>query len=100
MWDLPGLGLEPTSPVLAGGFLTTAPPGKSLWLLFSLPLHLSFDFLFLVHLHPQICIFLLAALGLHCCIQAFSSCGEWGPLFIAVRRLLIAVASLAAERGL
>ena len=21
---------------------------------------------------------LLAALGLHCCVQAFSSCGEWG----------------------
>ena len=28
MWDLPGPGLEPTSPSLAGGFLTTAPPGK------------------------------------------------------------------------
>ena len=28
MWDLPGHGLEPTSPALAGGFLTTAPPGK------------------------------------------------------------------------
>ena len=29
MWDLPGAGLEPVSPALAGGFLTTAPPGKS-----------------------------------------------------------------------
>ena len=28
MWDLPGPGLEPVSPALAGGFLTTAPPGK------------------------------------------------------------------------
>ena len=28
MWDLPGLGLKPVSPALAGGFLTTAPPGK------------------------------------------------------------------------
>ena len=28
MWDPPGPGLEPVSPVLAGGFLTTAPPGK------------------------------------------------------------------------
>ena len=28
MWDLPGPGLEPISPALAGGFLTTAPPGK------------------------------------------------------------------------
>ena len=30
MWDLPGPGIEPTSPALAGEFLTTAPPGKSL----------------------------------------------------------------------
>ena len=29
MWYLPGPGLEPMSPALAGGFLTTAPPGKS-----------------------------------------------------------------------
>ena len=29
MWDLPGPGLEPMSPALAGGFLTTVPPGKS-----------------------------------------------------------------------
>ena len=28
MWDLPGPGLELMSPALAGGFLTTAPPGK------------------------------------------------------------------------
>ena len=26
--DLPGPGLEPVSPALAGGFLTTVPPGK------------------------------------------------------------------------
>ena len=31
------------------------------------------------------------------CVQAFSSCSEWGLLFVAVRRLLIAVASLIAE---
>ena len=30
MWDLPRPGLEPVSPALAGGLLTTAPPGKSL----------------------------------------------------------------------
>ena len=28
MWDLPGPGLEPVPPALAGGFLTTVPPGK------------------------------------------------------------------------
>ena len=30
MWDLPGPEIEPVAPVLAGGFLTIAPPGKSL----------------------------------------------------------------------
>ena len=29
MWDLPGPGLKPMSPALAGGFLTTVSPGKS-----------------------------------------------------------------------
>ena len=42
----------------------------------------------------------LAVLGLRCCARAFSSCGERGLLFIAVRGLLIAVASLVAEHGL
>ena len=42
----------------------------------------------------------LAALGLCCCTQAFSSCGEQGLLFVVVSRLLIAVTSLAAEHGL
>ena len=42
----------------------------------------------------------LAALGLCCCVRAFSSCGERGLLFVAVRGLLIAVASLVAEHGL
>ena len=42
----------------------------------------------------------LAALGLHCCTRAFSSCGERGLLFVAVGGLLLAVASLAAEHGL
>ena len=32
MWDLPRPGIEPVSPALAGGFLSTAPPGKSLLL--------------------------------------------------------------------
>ena len=42
----------------------------------------------------------LVALGLRCCLWAFSSGGEQGLLFVAVRRLLIAVASLVAELGL
>ena len=42
----------------------------------------------------------LAVLGLSCCTQAFSSCGERGLLFVAVCGLLTAVASLVAEHGL
>ena len=30
MWNLPGPGLVPVSPALAGGFLITVPPGKPL----------------------------------------------------------------------
>ena len=40
-----------------------------------------------------------AVLGLRCCTWAFSSCSEWGLLFVALRRLLVAVASLVAEHG-
>ena len=47
-----------------------------------------------------ICLFIFAALGLHCCTKAFSSCGELGLLFIAVCGLLIVVASLVVEHGL
>ena len=42
----------------------------------------------------------LAALGLCCCVRAFSSCVERRLLFIAVGGLLIAVASLVAEHRL
>ena len=42
----------------------------------------------------------MAVLGLRCCAQAFSSCGERGLLFVVVRGLLIAAASLVAERRL
>ena len=42
----------------------------------------------------------LAALGLRCCVWAFSSCGERGLLFVAVHELLIVVASLGVEHGL
>ena len=49
----------------------------------------------------------MAMLGLRCCAWAFSSCSEWGLLFVVVRGLLtavrglpIAVASLVAEHGL
>ena len=56
------------------------------------------EFIYLLFIY-FICLF-LAALGLRCCVQAFSSCGEQGLLFAAVPGLLIAVASLVAEQGL
>ena len=50
MWDLLGPGFKPVSPALAGGFLTTAPPRKSLECLLrgpkyvlSWPLPLTYD---------------------------------------------------------
>ena len=39
------------------------------------------------------------ALGLHCCMWAFSSCSEWGLLFIAEDSLLILVASCFKARA-
>ena len=52
-------------------------------------------------------LFVLAGLGLHCgtlalrcCARAFSSCSKQGFSWVVVDRLLIAVASLAAEHGL
>ena len=42
----------------------------------------------------------LVALGLHCCMWAFPSFGEWGLPLVGVRGLLIAVASLVAEHRL
>ena len=64
---------------------------RSLLIILSLFLKNKFIYLFILF---------LAALGLRCCAQAFSSCGERGLLFVAVHRLLIAVASLVAEHRL
>ena len=52
-----------------------------------------------------ICVFIylfiiLAALGLRCCAGTFSSCSEQGLLFLAMRGLLIAVASPVVEHWL
>ena len=60
---------------------------------------ISFFFSFFKKIIYLIYLF-LAALGLRCYTQVFSSCGERGLLFIAVHGLLIAVASLVAEHGL
>ena len=58
------------------------------------PPHQSHTFIFLFFF------FLVGALGLHCCVQAFSSCGEWGLLFVVMHRPLIMVISFIADRGL
>ena len=42
----------------------------------------------------------MAVLGLRFCARALSSCGKWGPLFIAVRGPLTTAASLVVERRL
>ena len=42
----------------------------------------------------------MAVLGLRLCARAFSSCGKWGPLFIAVHGPLIIAASPVAEHRL
>ena len=65
----------------------------------NITLDFSVNMFFFFFLNKFIYLF-LAVLGLRCCVQAFSSCGEWGLLFIVVCRLLIAVASLAAEHRL
>ena len=53
-----------------------------------------FNFLFIIYL------LFLAVLGLRFCVTAFSSCGERGPLFIAVRGPVTIAASLVAEHRL
>ena len=42
----------------------------------------------------------MSVLGLRFCARAFSNCGKWGTLFIAVRGPLIIAASLVAEHRL
>ena len=42
----------------------------------------------------------MAVLGLRFCARAFSSCGKWRPLFVAVHGPLTIAASLVAEHRL
>ena len=60
--------------------------------LFKIDLFYFFKFIFIY--------LFLAELGLRCCSRAFSSCGERGLLFVVVRGLLVAMASLVVEHGL
>ena len=58
---------------------------------------LFFFFLIWVYLFYLFIYLFMAVLGLRFCARAFSSCGERGPLFIAVRGPLTVAASLVAE---
>ena len=42
----------------------------------------------------------MAVLGLRFCARAFSSCGKWGPLFIAVHGPLTIAASRCGAQAL
>ena len=54
-----------------------------------------------MYIYMYVCMYLfMAVLGLCFRARAFSSCGEWGPLLIAVRGPLIIAASLVAEHRL
>ena len=75
------LGSQKCSQILGVGPLSSLPP------------HFLYYYYYYYYLF-------LAALGLHCCAWAFSSCSEQGLLFVAVRVLLIVVASLVVEHGL
>ena len=66
----------------------------SVSIFFFLMLFLSAYILFM-----YVCMYVcMALLGLRFCARAFSSCGKWGPLFIAVRGpLTIAVSRCRAQ---
>ena len=59
----------------------------------------SYLFFFLIFIYLFIYLF-MAVLGLRFCARAFSSCGKWGPLFIAVHRPLTIAASTVVEHRL
>ena len=60
----------------------------------------AFGWQLLVHALSFFFLFLFGCTGLRCCAQAFSHCGEWGLLFVAVARLLIVVASRCGAQAL
>ena len=60
---------------------------------------LPYSFFFLINLFIYLYLF-LAVLGLHLCARALSSCGEQGPLLIAVRGPLTVAAPPVAEHRL
>ena len=81
MWNLPGPGIKPVSPELAGEFLTTGPPGKSqmfnfhafiskmtLAIVDSLHFHICFRVIFLISLKKPCWNFIEIVLNLLMCL--------------------------------
>ena len=87
---VPQPGIEPAPPALEGEILTAGPPEKS-------PSVFCLFVCFLVNFFLSL---FFDALGVCCCAQALSSCGERGLLFVVVCGLLIVMASFVAEHGL
>ena len=93
---VPQPGIKPTPPAMEAQSLsnwTTREVPKLFQILNIVNLLNTYLFIYLIYLF-------MAALGLHCCARAFSSCSEQGLFFVAVRVLPIAVASLVVEHGL
>ena len=117
--DLPGPGIEPKSPALAGRLLTIEPLGKPLLQtglnvrasncslvprlksngftflasVFSLHMYIIYIYIFLSNVFVSV----LAALGLRCCGRLSLAAGSRGCSPVAERGLLIAATSLVAE---
>ena len=97
---LTDLSLQPTVlfPCLVPFLVTLFVPNHSIIFFFFKG---TFIYLFIyLSVYLFIYLFILAALGLRCCVRTFSSCSERGLLFVAMCRLLIAVASLVADHRL
>ena len=77
-------------------FLPTVQEGS----LFSTPSPAFIVCRFKFYLFIYLIYLFMAELGLRCCVWAFSSCGEQGLLFLAVRGFLIAVASRCGAQAL
>ena len=71
------------------------PPIGNMWYIVHLVVFWDFFFFFNLFIY-----LFVDVLGLSFCARAFSSCGERGPLFIAVRGPLTIAASLVAEHKL
>ena len=66
MWHLPEPGLEPVSPALAGGFLTTVSPGKPL---------IAFKYMYILWIKTVSRAVIAPLLPSHCGFSFFFGCG-------------------------